>query len=149
MSDAAPTQRIEAPDDADIDRIARQILHAQALVEDITGSPLTGGMSDLSLIQRVLDGGQVAPESTCTLQALGIAFGKVFVQNTAHYDWWMVEDEFGRDPALRFKQTSLLAFPQTMLSKRIEDGESVDVRELFDDLVQRLAAIRAEIHPDD
>jgi hypothetical protein len=35
------------------------------------------------------------------LQALGIAFGKVFVENNEFYDWWMVEDEFGRDPAIR------------------------------------------------
>ena len=148
MSDSAPPQRIEAPGDADIDRIARQILHAQALVKEITGSSLTGGLADLALIQRALVARVIEPEATWSLQALGMAFGKVFVENTPHYDWWMVEDEFGRDPAVRFRQTSLLAFPQTMLSKRMEDGEHVDVRELFDGLIQLLDEIRAKNHPD-
>jgi hypothetical protein len=59
----------------------------------------------------------------------------------------MVEDEYGRDPALRYKDTTLLVFPQTMISKRIEDGEGVDVRELFDGLRERVEEIRAENHP--
>ena len=50
----------------------------------------------------------------------------------------MVEDEFGRNPAIRYKNSSLLAYPRTMLSKRIEDGESVNVAELFDGLCRRL-----------
>ena len=50
----------------------------------------------------------------------------------------MVEDEYGRDPAIRYKESSLLAFPRTMLSKRVEDGELPDVEELFDGLARRL-----------
>jgi hypothetical protein len=50
----------------------------------------------------------------------------------------MVEDAYGRDPAIRFKQTRLLAIPRTMISKRIEDGESVSVADLFDGLAARL-----------
>ncbi|MFC4312374.1 DUF3806 domain-containing protein [Steroidobacter flavus] len=46
--------------------------------------------------------------------------------------------EYGRDPAIRYKRTSLLAFPRTMLSKRVEDGELPDVVELFDGLTRRL-----------
>lgn len=49
----------------------------------------------------------------------------------------MVEDEYGRDPAIRYKRSSLLAFPRTMLSKRVEDGESVNVVELYDGLTRR------------
>lgn len=77
-------------------------------------------------------------EATYTLQALGLAFGKVFIEENAGYDWCMVQDEFGRDPAMRYKQSSLLAYPRTMISKRIEDGESVDVTELFDGLRRRM-----------
>jgi len=44
----------------------------------------------------------------------------------------MVEDEYGRDPAIRYKRISLLAFPRTTLSKLIEDGELPHVVELFD-----------------
>lgn len=53
----------------------------------------------------------------------------------------MVEDEYGRDPAIRYKRSSLLAFPRTMLSKRVEDGESVNVVELYDGLTRRLTEL--------
>ena len=142
MSDTPTPQRIEAPTPADVDRIARQLLHAAALVKDVTGSEMTDELSALALIQRVLDARVVEPEATYSLQALGMAFGKIFIANTPHYDWWMVEDEYGRDPALRYRQTTLLAFPQTMISKRVEDGEDLDVHSLFDGLRERLEAIR-------
>ena len=142
------SQRIEAPDATDIDNIARLFLHADGLVEGITGTRLTGDELDLSRIQQVLDSGTVEPEATYSLQALGIAFGKVFIENTPDYDWWMVEDEYGRDPAIRFKATSLLAFPQTMISKRIEDGEAIDVAELYRNLRARLDELRSQNYGD-
>jgi hypothetical protein len=39
----------------------------------------------------------------------------------------MVADEYGRDPALRCPGTTVIVFPLTMISKRIEAGESVSV----------------------
>jgi hypothetical protein len=53
----------------------------------------------------------------------------------------MVEDEYGRDPAIRYKETSLLVFPMTMISKRVEDGEELNVIELFDGLAKQLAEL--------
>jgi len=43
----------------------------------------------------------------------------------------MVEDEFGRDPALLITDDPVLVFPVTMISKRIEDDETVDVAALL------------------
>jgi hypothetical protein len=70
-----------------------------------------------------------------------MAFGKVFVNENPGYDWWMVQDEYGRDPAIRHQRTTLLAFPRSMLSKRVEDGESIDVSELYDQLRGRLVEL--------
>jgi hypothetical protein len=137
-------QRIEAPTASDIDRIAKQLIHAESVVIDIVGRAFDGSRADLSAIQSVLDAGAVEPDATYTLQSLGIAFGKVFVEQHPGFDWWMVEDEYGRDPAIRFGQTSLLAFPQTMISKRIEDGERVDIEGLFDGLSRRLGELSEE-----
>ena len=131
-------QKIEAPNDADIDSIARALVHAEHVIGEALGSKLNGSRADLLLIQNLLDAGTVEREATYTLQSLGLAFGKVFIEENADYDWWMVQDEFGRDPAIRYKQSSLLAFPRTMLSKRIEDGESVNVTELFDGLCREM-----------
>ncbi len=140
-------QRIEAPNEADIDRIARQLLHAESVVHAALGQPLTGDLTDLQLLQQTLDANVIEREATYTLQALGIAFGKVFVNHNEDFDWWMVEDEYGRDPAVRFQMTSLLVFPQTMISKRIEDGEPVDVVELYEGLLAKLDTLRQEIGP--
>ena len=137
-------QRIEAPTASDIDRIAKQLIHAESVVTDIAGRAFDGSRADLSAIQSVLDAGSVERDATYTLQSLGMAFGKVFIEQHDGFDWWMVEDEYGRDPAIRFGQTSLLAFPQTMISKRIEDGERVDIEDLFDGLSQRLVELSEE-----
>jgi hypothetical protein len=47
------------------------------------------------------------------------------------FHWIIVQDQNGRDPAIRYKQTSLILFPLTMISKRIERGEIVDIFALY------------------
>jgi hypothetical protein len=140
-------QIIEAPNENDVDRIARQLIHANQVIEQATRRLLSGELNDLELIQAVLDQKIVEPEATYSLQALGIAFGKVFIENNALYDWWMVEDEYGRDPAIRYKETTLLVFPQTMISKRIEDGEEVEVETMYYGLCKQLDELRQENYP--
>jgi Domain of unknown function (DUF3806) len=137
-------QKIEAPTEADVDTLARAILHAERVTTEVLGSEMEGTRKDLSLIQQLLDTRTIERESTYTLQALGLAFGRAFIHVNEGYDWWMVEDEYGRDPAIRYRESSLLAYPRTMLSKRIEDGESVNVTELFDQLRDRLAQLIAD-----
>ena len=139
-------QRIDAPTDQDIDSIARAWLHADETCREVLASGLDGTQADLVRFQRLLDSGSIAREATYTLQSLGIAFGKVFVNANPGYDWWMVEDEYGRDPAIRYEQSSLLSFPKTMISKRIEDGETVDILELYEGLVSRLSQLVEEGH---
>ena len=141
-------QTIEAPNESDNDHIARQLIHANQVVEDATRKSLSGALADLALIQATLDAKIIEPEATYSLQALGIAFGKVFVKNNEFYGWWMLEDEYGRDPAIRFKETTLLIFPQTMISKRVEDGQHVAVREMYESLREQLEEIRHESYPD-
>ena len=137
-------QKIEAPNDDDVETIATRIVHARQLCSTITGEELDGSLDDLSRLQVMLDSGQFAADQTYDLQALGLAFGKVFVENSTGYDWWMVEDEYGRDPCVRYKHTSLTIFPQTMISKRLEDGEDVDVTDLFHGMREQLDEIIAE-----
>lgn len=85
----------------------------------------------LRLIQTILDNGWIAKDETWKLQSLGIAFGDALVQAVPELSWAVVDDEYGRDPALRWLQTSTLVFPLTAISKRVEAGDEVDVDELF------------------
>ena len=139
-----PDQRIEAPNEKDIENIAMGVVHAGQVIEQALGEDLDGTRNDLGLIQRVLDQNLVEREATYTLQALGLAFGRTFLNEFPDYDWWMVEDEYGRDPAIRYKETTLLVFPMTMISKRVEDGEHIDVNELFDGLAKQVAELIQE-----
>ncbi len=137
-------QVITAPDDEWITYIAKMWLLGNQISKDVIGEEMDGSMADLARIQRILDGQRISATNTQELQSLGILFGKVFVNETSDYDWWVVEDEYGKDACIRFKQTTLLAFPQTMISKRIEDGENINVLELFIGLRDRLEALRKE-----
>ena len=141
-------QTIHPPTPEDINAIARKFVHADEVVRQATGSSLSGSETDLTAIQEVLDSKTIEPEATYSLQALGIAFGKVFVENHEGYDWWMVEDEYGRDPAIRYKETTLLIFPQTMISKRIEDGKVVDIHAMYEGLQEHVENLLAENYPD-
>lgn len=84
----------------------------------------------LAVIDAILSNGWVTSADTLKLQSLGIAFGDALAQHLG-LSWVAVEDEYGRDPALRLDGTSVLVFPMTSISKRVEQGESVDVYDLF------------------
>ncbi|MCQ4145335.1 DUF3806 domain-containing protein [Vogesella sp. AC12] len=84
----------------------------------------------LGTLRSLLDVRQFQPEQTYELQAMGVVLGDVFVQDMG-FEWVMVSDEYGRDPALQYRNSSILLFPLTMISKRIESGEAVDVFALY------------------
>ena len=54
----------------------------------------------------------------------------------------MVEDEYGRDPAVRRPNTTIILYPMTMISKRIERGEKVDVFELYNGTAAQVEALK-------
>lgn len=132
---------IETPTQDDLEQIALSLIHAQQIISDLVHQELNGSKSDLVLIQRALDSGAINRESEYTIYALGLAFGKVFVNTEPDYDWWMINDEYGRDPAIRYLHSTLTFHPQDMLIKRIERGERVDVIDLYSDLCAQLQEI--------
>lgn len=127
------TQTIEAPSTNDTLKLAAQILHGQKLLNEHLGAKsVLGEISDLDLIQKLLDHDFVAAGDTDDLQSLGVLFGCVLVNQTSGLDWWTIEEGGDRTPAIRYECTSLLVFPQTMLSKRMGDHETIDVRSLYE-----------------
>lgn len=61
-----------------------------------------------------------------------MALGRIFARTIEGLDWWLVEDEYGRNICLRYRETTLRVNRITMISKRIERGEDVDVQHLYD-----------------
>jgi hypothetical protein len=98
----------------------------------------------LRLLETIIRENWVEPNETWKLQSLGITFGDALAQKL-NMQWVTVEDEYGRDPALQDPGTTIILFPLTSISKRIERGEAVNVRELFEDACRTVARLRAEL----
>ncbi len=91
---------------------------------------LTGTEKDFILLQRILDAKVLKSDQTWELQSLGVVFGDALVKWLAGLHWMQVTDEYGTDPALLYKDTTLQLNPVTMLQKRVEDGKTIDVLDL-------------------
>jgi hypothetical protein len=83
-----------------------------------------------SILQCALDGDLVNGEG---VMAVGVAMGRIMATNIAGLDWWVVEDEFGRDVCLRFRATTLRVNPVSMISKRVSRKERPDILRLFEE----------------
>jgi hypothetical protein len=126
-----PEQKITALNEADQKRLRDQ----RAVVERYLGNEdskekYKTATGKLGTIRAIVQGNVFKPEQKYELQCLGIVLGDVFVQDMG-MEWIMVEDEYGRDPAVRLPNTTIILYPMTMISKRIERGEKVDVFELY------------------
>jgi hypothetical protein len=95
----------------------------------------------LRLLDTIIRSGWIERNEKWKLQSLGITLGDALVQKMGLV-WVTVEDEYGRSPALHDNGSTIVVFPLTAISKRIERGESVDVRELFDGLCQMIEVRR-------
>jgi hypothetical protein len=96
----------------------------------------------LRLLQTILDANWIEPGETWKLQSLGVTFGDALAQKLG-LTWAAVDDEYGRSPALMVPKTTILLFPLTAISKRVEKGEQVDVHGLFDRFCELVEARKA------
>lgn len=90
---------------------------------------LTKSKNDLRMIQRLLDDKVYGKSQTYELQSLGVVLGDVLTSEFP-LRWVIITDKYGRDPTLRFKNTSINVNALTMISKRVEKNDPVDVFEL-------------------
>jgi len=127
-------ETITEPSSADKEGLARQMVVVQDLLaERWPDARLHGTAADLVLLQRLLDSGRLKADQTYELQCVGIAFSVVLAKE-AGLHWVIVEDGYGRDPTIQYRNSSLILFPLTMISKRVERGERVDLSRLSEAL---------------
>jgi hypothetical protein len=84
----------------------------------------------LPVLQRLIDDKAFSKSQTYELQSLGIAFGDVLASELP-LRWVMVTDEYGTDPTLRFKGTTVQINALTMISKRVGKDEKVNLSDLL------------------
>ena len=138
------TATFSVPTEEDTRRLASQWLSMSRLVEGVLGHALTQELTDLDDLQSVIDQDEV-DSSAYARQCLGVVLGRVMAKHIDGLDWWIVEDEYGRDPCLRYKHTTLQINPLTMISKRLERGEHVSVRRLYQHTVEFLAERKGSV----
>ena len=95
----------------------------------------------LGLLRALLDGGVFQPTQTYELQCMGIVLGDALVQYCG-VEWRVVEHDYGRDPCVQVPGSSVVLFPLTMISKRIEKGEKIDIFDLFNWTVAKIEELR-------
>ncbi|MDN3657232.1 DUF3806 domain-containing protein [Ferruginibacter paludis] len=97
----------------------------------------------LTLLDTILQSNWIEKDETYKLQSLGITLGDILVQEMS-FVWIEVDDEFGKSPALQLPDTTLILYPLTMISKRIEAGEDVDIYELYNGLKEKINEVKFE-----
>jgi hypothetical protein len=134
--------QISDPSDEDLAHLAKQREWVLGHYDDPSRAESIEGK--LILLDGILKNKWIEPSETWKLQSLGVVFGHALAQKLG-LRWQIVEDEYGRDPALILDNTTLRIFPLTMISKRIEQGEEVDVVDLFGTASGHIAALAREL----
>jgi len=129
----------------DSKRLDQQRAVVAAVAKQRYGSALSRTKRDLPLLQRLIDDNTFTKSQTYALQSLGVAFGDVLAGELP-LRWVIVTDEFGTGPTLRFKDTSININALTMISKRVERGERVDVCRLLQKSREELSDAEKKLH---
>jgi hypothetical protein len=114
----------------------------RALIDEIGrsefGSRVRKDISDLRLLQRIIDQGLINQTQKQHLQAMGVVLGDVYVSELG-LEWRVYKDELGKSRAVCQPKTSHCLFPITMISKRASLGVKPDIRALYDKGVSNIA----------
>lgn len=138
-----PGQKIEPVNEKDLARMAKQ----RAVVERYLGADAENlrkyqfAAGKLGLLRALLERDVFQPTQTYELQCMGIVLGDALVQHCG-VEWRAVEHEGGRDPCVQVPGTTIVLFPLTMISKRVERGEQVDVFGLFNQSGAKIEELR-------
>jgi len=140
-------QVIEPLDTEDEQRLSNQRAEVDALCARI-GQRIPHGAADrdgamLKALQAIVDSNVLNAEDTYALQCLGVVLGDV-LSSRQGLTWRAVIDAYGRDPCLVLEGTSITLFPITMISKRVERGEAVDVAEIVQGIAAALDDVRSK-----
>jgi hypothetical protein len=131
----APGQTFERLTPADEDRLRQQ----RAVIERYLGddsadhAKYATAPGKLGLLRAVLAAKVFNASQTYELQCMGVVLGDAFVQQCG-WRWRMANDQHGRDPCVKVPDSSIVLFPLTMISKRVERGDEVDVFRLFNEV---------------
>lgn len=127
---AAPI--IEEPawiDNGHLDR-QRQIIDEISRSE--FGRPVRRDLSDLTVLERIVENELVNQTETQKLQAMGVVLGDIYVTEL-NMQWRVYIDGKGKSRAVCLPATTHCLFPVTMISRRAEAGIEPNIRRIYED----------------
>jgi len=107
----------------------RAQLHA-LVADNFSDRELTHTAEDFELLQRIVDANLLEAEDVAGWEAMGIAFGDGLTTMVPGLAWAQVTDQYGTDAVLRYQATTLQIGVVTMLLKRAEANEEINVAHL-------------------
>lgn len=124
---------------SDRNYLEKQVATIDEIARTKLGTQIRQNLSDLNLLQAIVDRGLIPRNATQDLQAMGAVLGNVMIADIPALEWKVYEDSLGRSRALCVKGTRECLFPITMLSRRMEKGLKPDVRKVYEDAIALMA----------
>lgn len=90
------------------------------------GFTLTGTEEDMAELQRLVQEKVFSKTQLYEWQSLGVAFGDVLAKDHGLH-WVVVDGERGKEPTLRFRNTTLEVNAVAMVVRRVEEGKIIDL----------------------
>ncbi|QGL80876.1 DUF3806 domain-containing protein [Stenotrophomonas maltophilia] len=87
-----------------------------------------------STLQRVVDAELIDHDDCDGWEALGVAFGDCLAQRVPELAWIQVTDAWGVDAVLRYGEANSIVTAVTLLIKRVEEGEAIEINHLLEAL---------------
>lgn len=126
----------------DLSYIEQQSQGIDELAARRLGRHLRGDLSDLALLQTILDRQLIKEDDEAGLQALGIVLGGVLASEHA-LEWVIYRDSQGRSRALSIGRGKQCLFPATMIARRARVGQTVDVRAIYASAGETIKKVRS------
>lgn len=125
--------------------LAQQVEKIDTLARTRLGTELRSDLSDLTVLQQIVDRELIGSKDTESLQALGAVMANIMLIDVPSLEWKIYKDSVGRSRALCAKNTKECLFPMTMLSRRMEVGLKPDVKKVYEESLSLLDEYVAQI----
>lgn len=112
--------------------VIEEFAEARNFVADLAerlanGRRLTQSESDLAVLQTLVEHKDLQHANFDAWVALGVAFGDALAASIPGLEWRLVTDQSGSSAALQFRSMQISIAAPTMLWKRVERGERMDL----------------------
>ena len=134
MSDIMQFSPLDIEQLAHMDR--QRAFVSQFVATHLPNRRITGTKEDFAVLQAIVDSRLIDKDNTWKLQSLGIIFGDALITAIDGLAWWEMSDKWGTDPVLRYRTSTLQMGAMTMISKRVEDGRDVNVKQIAEWLAE-------------